>query len=89
MVAYGMLNGLGHPVLKSLANACGCTVAQLLLAWCIQQGITVLPSSTNPDHICENAEALSVVISASVQQALDAINAEKGANEICRYPRFL
>ncbi|KAJ9589724.1 hypothetical protein L9F63_017063 [Diploptera punctata] len=47
---------LQHPLVKDIANAHQKTTAQVLLKHLIQQGIIVIPKSTNPKRIKENAE---------------------------------
>jgi diketogulonate reductase-like aldo/keto reductase len=47
---------LQHKPYGTLAQKYGCTVSQLLLAWSLSQGFSVLPKSTNPTHIRENFE---------------------------------
>ncbi|GCB85235.1 hypothetical protein scyTo_0025990 [Scyliorhinus torazame] len=46
---------VGEPKVKGLAERLGRTPAQVLLRWALQQGIGVIPKSTNPEHIALNA----------------------------------
>ncbi len=48
--------------LKALAARAGGTEAQLLLRWAIQRGYPVLPKSTNPERMRENAAVFSFTL---------------------------
>ncbi|XP_042891834.1 uncharacterized oxidoreductase YtbE-like isoform X3 [Penaeus japonicus] len=47
---------LQDPKVLSIANRLSRSPAQVLLRWATQQGICVLPKSTNPTHIAENIQ---------------------------------
>jgi diketogulonate reductase-like aldo/keto reductase len=55
---------LQHEPYIELAEKYECSVPQLLLAWSIFQGYSVLPKSTNPDHIRANFKAIDVKLEA-------------------------
>ena len=44
--------------LKRISEAHKCSIPTLVLSWQLQQGINVIPRSTNPEHIWENAKLL-------------------------------
>ncbi len=44
------------PVVLEIAKAHGKTPAHVLMKWLIQRGIAVIPKSTNPGRIVENAK---------------------------------
>lgn len=48
------------PVLVDIARAHGATPAQVALAWAMQQGYSVIPSSTRPEHLASNLAARSL-----------------------------
>ena len=57
------LGGRGHtgelladPVISEIAEVHGVSPAQVILRWNLQKGVVVIPGSSNPDHIKENAE---------------------------------
>lgn len=57
----GLMN---HPVLNSLANLRGVTIAQLLLAWVIHHDqVMAIPKAGSVAHVKENALALDIVLS--------------------------
>jgi diketogulonate reductase-like aldo/keto reductase len=45
----------GHPTLLRVASALNRSPAQVLLRWGLQHGYVVLPKSTRPERIAENA----------------------------------
>jgi 2,5-diketo-D-gluconate reductase B len=51
-LGYGKL--LGEPVLAEIATAHGASPAQVALAWAMQHGIAVIPSSTQRAHLQSN-----------------------------------
>ena len=54
-LAYGKV--LNDPVLASIAQAHGATPAQVALAWAMQLGHSVIPSSTRSENLASNLEA--------------------------------
>lgn len=59
-------------VVKQVAEAKQCTVAQLLLAWSIRNGhVIAIPKATNKQHVYENAQASSIVFSQQELTELD------------------
>ena len=61
-LAYGRV--LQDPVLVAIAQAHGATPAQVALAWAMQQGISVIPSSTRPGNLASNLEARKLRLTA-------------------------
>ena len=60
------------PVLSQIAQAHGCTVAQVLLAWCIRDGHTIaIPRSSRPEHTLMNAGADAVALTLEDLRAID------------------
>jgi aryl-alcohol dehydrogenase-like predicted oxidoreductase len=60
---------------RALAQAQGCTVSQLALAWLLARGPHVLPipGTTRVEHLQENLGALNVVLSAEQVAQLDTL----------------
>jgi alcohol dehydrogenase (NADP+) len=48
---------LDNPVIKSVAQGCGCTPAQVLIAWHVNRGISTIPKSVTPSRLRENLAA--------------------------------
>jgi len=53
-------NMLDIDLLKEIAEAHGATVPQILIAWNVNRGCTVIPKSTTKEHIISNLEAYSI-----------------------------
>lgn len=64
---------LGHPVVTAVAAALGRPVAQVLLRWGLQHGLVVLPKSTHPARIAENAVIFDFDIPPAAMAQLDAL----------------
>lgn len=54
---------LDNPVLRSIADGRSCTPAQVLLAWHVQRGISVIPKSVTPSRLRENFAAAEIELS--------------------------
>lgn len=50
------------------------TPAQMLIRWCLQKGIVVLPKSTNKDRIIENASVFDFQITDDDMEQMDSFN---------------
>jgi len=64
---------LRHPALVALAARTGRSVAQVLLRWNVQKGHVVLPKSTRPARIAENAKIFDFSLDESAMGELDAL----------------
>ena len=53
-LAHGKAND--EPVVKRIAEAHSKTYAQIMLRWCVEEGLVVIPKSVTPSRIQENAE---------------------------------
>jgi alcohol dehydrogenase (NADP+) len=53
---------LADPVIRSVAERRGLTPAQVLIAWAIQRGTSVIPKSEDPGRIAENFAAASATL---------------------------
>lgn len=60
-LAYGKV--LGDPVLQAIAQAHGASTAQVVLAWALQQGHAVIPSSTKRENLVNNLRAQQLRLS--------------------------
>ncbi|XP_051536275.1 uncharacterized oxidoreductase YtbE [Myxocyprinus asiaticus] len=65
---------LREPEVMAIARSCGRTPAQVLLRWAVQQGISVLPRSSQPCRINENSQVFDFDLSESNIKRLDALN---------------
>ncbi|NOV22561.1 2,5-didehydrogluconate reductase DkgB [Cupriavidus necator] len=60
-LAYGKV--LGDPVIGAIARRHQATPAQIVLAWALQLGYSVIPSSTRREHLASNLLAQSLRLS--------------------------
>ena len=71
---------LGHPVVRQVAGRVGRTPAQVLLRWCLQHDLLVIPKSVHRDRIAENAQIFDFSLSAADMAELDALDRTGGSD---------
>ena len=67
-------NLLAHPVIGSVAEKHGATNAQILIAWAVQRGTSVIPKSVDPERMSENFAAMDIALDEHDMQALAALD---------------
>lgn len=78
VMAYSPLGGdkhlvIGDQTLAQLGSSHGCSAAAVALAWVIRGGnVIAIPESGAPDHVRENAVALSLALTPQDLKSLDA-----------------
>jgi diketogulonate reductase-like aldo/keto reductase len=72
---------LANPVVTEVAERAGRTPAQVLLRWCLQHGVPVIPKSTHRDRIEENARIFDFTLNEEDMAALDALDTTGGTAE--------
>ena len=65
---------LDNPVIKSIAQRCGCTPAQVLIAWHVQRGISTIPKSVTPSRLRENLAAAEIRLPAADMERIAGLN---------------
>jgi alcohol dehydrogenase (NADP+) len=65
---------LDNPVIHSIAEAHGYTPAQVLLAWHIQRGISVVAKSVTPGRLRENFAAVALALTPSDLERIAALD---------------
>ncbi len=65
---------LEDPTLGEIAQAHGCSPAQVAIAWALARGTAVIPKSTNPDRIAQNLAATEIVLSANDVAKLEGLD---------------
>ena len=63
-----------------IAQRVGRTSAQVLVRWCLQRDLIVLPKSTHRERIVENAEVFDFTLSDADMAALDALDTTRGTD---------
>ncbi len=71
---------LNDPVVKRIADALGRTPAQVLLRWCVQRQIPVIPKSTHRERIEENGQIFDFALSDGDLEALDELDHTGGTD---------
>jgi diketogulonate reductase-like aldo/keto reductase len=82
--AYSPLGTGRHitdPTVKAVADSVGRTPAQVLLRWCVQRDIPVIPKSTHRERIEENAQVFDFALSGEEMAALDALDRTGGTDQ--------
>lgn len=70
----GATGVLKDPVIAEIAEAQGKSVGQVILRWLVQQGICVLPKSSNEKRMRENLEVFDFELSPEQMQRLGSLN---------------
>ena len=65
----------------TIAERVGRTPAQVLLRWCLQHDVPVIPKSTHRERIEENAQLFDFELNAEDMGALDSLDKLKGTAE--------
>jgi 2,5-diketo-D-gluconate reductase A len=71
---------LGNKHVTEIARRAGRTPAQVLLRWCVQHGVPVIPKSTHRERIAENAQIFDFTLSEQDMAALDALDKTRGSD---------
>ena len=82
-LAYGKV--LNDPVLREIAAQHQAASAQIALAWALQKGSAVIPSSTNREHLIANLRAQEIQLTADEMAAIAKL--DRNAREV--YPEQL
>jgi diketogulonate reductase-like aldo/keto reductase len=69
---------LGDKTVAEIADRLGRTPAQVLLRWCIQRDVLVIPKSTHRERIAENAQIFDFSLSDADMATLDALDQTAG-----------
>jgi 2,5-diketo-D-gluconate reductase A len=65
----------------AIAERAGRTPAQVLIRWCLQHGLPVIPKSTHRERIAENADVFGFTLSGDDMAALDALDKTRGTDK--------
>ena len=71
---------LGGATIAEIARRHGRTPAQVLLRWCIERDIPVIPKSTHRERIAENAQIFDFALSDEDMAELDALDRTGGTD---------
>lgn len=65
---------LTHPTITGIAERLGKTPAQVVLRWHLERGVAVIPGSSDPAHIRENAELFDFSLTNDDMRAIAALD---------------
>src|SRR6185437_3131638 len=71
---------LGNKRVGAIAERTGRTPAQVLLRWCLQHGVPIIPKSTHRERIEENAQVFDFTLSDEDMATLDALDRTNGTS---------
>jgi 2,5-diketo-D-gluconate reductase A len=69
-----------------VADRVGRTPAQVLLRWCIQRDVPVIPKSTHRERIEANADIFGFQLSEAEMRELDALDETGGTDRALEHP---
>jgi diketogulonate reductase-like aldo/keto reductase len=72
---------LTHKSVRASSERVGRTPAQVLLRWCLQHDVPVIPKSTHRERIEENAQLFDFDLSEEDMTQLDSLDRTKGTDE--------
>jgi diketogulonate reductase-like aldo/keto reductase len=76
----GVGRHLDNPTVRQIAQRVGRTPAQVLLRWCLQRDLVVIPKSVHQERIRENAQIFDFALSPSDLAELDALDRTGGTD---------
>ncbi|WP_218955937.1 2,5-didehydrogluconate reductase DkgB [Acinetobacter sp. YH12063] len=77
-LAYGKV--LNDPILSDIAAQHQASIAQVTLAWALQKGYAVIPSSTQREHLISNLKAQEIHLTPEQMQAI--VTLDRNAREV-------
>lgn len=72
---------LTEPSLIAISAEVGCTPAQVVLAWGIQRGTSVIPKTTRPTRLKENLESRDFSLSIEQMQQIQSLDQNRRFND--------
>lgn len=66
-----------HPTIRQIAEFHGATPGQVLLAWALARGLSVIPKSVNPARIAENFGATELTLTLADMTAIASLDAHR------------
>jgi diketogulonate reductase-like aldo/keto reductase len=90
LVAYSPLGMGGHvenPTVSAIADRLGRSPAQILIRWCLERDVAVIPKSGNPTRIRLNSEVFDFALEPEDLEALDGLD-ETGLADRAREFKF-
>ena len=80
-LGHGDASLLSHPAITRLAEKYGKNAGQVILRFEVQDGLIVLPKSTNPERIAGNLDIFDFALTEDEMDALRALDTVKGHHD--------
>lgn len=80
-LGHGDASLLSHPVIAGLAEKYGKNAGQIILRFEVQDGLIVLPKSTNPERIAGNLSLFDFELTEAEMESLRALDTGKGHHD--------
>ena len=80
-LGHGDASLLAHPAITKLAEKYGKNAGQVILRFEVQDGLIVLPKSTNPERIAGNLDIFDFALTEDEMDALRALDTGKGHHD--------
>ena len=80
-LGHGNASLLSHPVLVGIAEKYGKNAGQVILRFEVQDGLIVLPKSTNPERIAGNLDIFDFELTAEEMEQIRALDQGKGHHD--------
>ena len=65
---------VGNPVIAPIAEKYGKSIPQVILRWLVQQGIVVIPKSSNRNRLCENISIFDFTLTDEEMRIIDNLD---------------
>ncbi len=76
-LGHGDKGLLSDPAIKTIADAHGKSIVQIILRWHTQEGFSIIPGSKNPVHIKENISIFDFKLSDAEMKTMRSLNKDK------------
>jgi diketogulonate reductase-like aldo/keto reductase len=76
-LGHGDKGLLSDPVIAKIAEAHNKTIVQTIIRWHIQEGLSVIPGSTNSNHIKENMDVFDFQLTNEEMETMRSLNKNK------------
>lgn len=80
-LGHGNKDLLAHPVFTRLAEKYGKDTGQIILRFEVQNGLIVLPKSTNPSRIASNLDIFDFELTSEEMKEIYALDTNKGSHD--------
>lgn len=74
---------LGHSSVRQISEEVSRSPAQVVLRWCLQKHLAVIPRSSNPARVVENSQIFDFSLTDSQMSQLDALREDVEAQKFC------